>query len=51
MTLFSIIPNFNRRGKESNGDLDLVLSHPDELKNQNFLKNLVDRLCRKGNLE
>ncbi|CAO3663321.1 unnamed protein product [Umbelopsis ramanniana] len=37
-----------RRGKESNGDLDLVLSHPDELKNQNFLKNLVDRLCSKG---
>ncbi|KAI8584191.1 hypothetical protein K450DRAFT_218586 [Umbelopsis ramanniana AG] len=37
-----------RRGKESNGDVDLVLSHPDELKNQNFLKNLVDRLCSKG---
>ncbi|KAG2182883.1 hypothetical protein INT44_005864, partial [Umbelopsis vinacea] len=37
-----------RRGKESNGDVDLVLSHPDELNNQNFLKDLVDRLCSKG---
>ncbi|KAH8550669.1 hypothetical protein BGW37DRAFT_497945 [Umbelopsis sp. PMI_123] len=37
-----------RRGKDSNGDVDVVLSHPDELSNQNFLKNLVDRLSNKG---
>ncbi|CAO3685621.1 unnamed protein product [Umbelopsis vinacea] len=37
-----------RRGKDSNGDVDVVISHPDELTNQNFLKDLIERLIQKG---
>ncbi|KAG2182188.1 hypothetical protein INT43_007115, partial [Umbelopsis isabellina] len=37
-----------RRGKDSNGDVDLILSHPDELQNQGFLRKLVDHLTEKG---
>ncbi|KAJ2959450.1 hypothetical protein NQZ79_g5097 [Umbelopsis isabellina] len=37
-----------RRGKDSNGDVDLILSHPDELKNQGFLRKLVDHLTERG---
>jgi hypothetical protein len=37
-----------RRGKDSNGDVDLILSHPEELKNQGFLRKLVDHLMEKG---
>jgi hypothetical protein len=37
-----------RRGKESNGDVDLIVSHPDELMNQNLLKNLVEHLSKQG---
>jgi DNA polymerase/3'-5' exonuclease PolX len=37
-----------RRGKEFNGDLDVILSHPQETVTNNLLKDIVERLIEAG---
>lgn len=39
---------FNRRGKELSGDLDVVVTHPDEGQAANLLSRIVDYLKLKG---
>ncbi|OZJ06485.1 hypothetical protein BZG36_00498 [Bifiguratus adelaidae] len=40
-----------RRGKTSNGDLDVVISHPDEESAKELLRKIVHRLEKKGHLK
>jgi hypothetical protein len=37
-----------RRGKEFNGDLDVIVSHPQEAVANNLLKDIVERLINTG---
>ncbi|KAJ3017688.1 hypothetical protein HKX48_003427 [Thoreauomyces humboldtii] len=46
---FTVVPvGGYRRGKEMNGDCDVVITHPDLAQTQNLLRRLVDALQEQG---